>query len=302
METAWYSQIPTIHYQSHSHRMKSNTPQSMQLIVILFVALGLIGLALSGYLTPVSRIILDPIVSAQTWLAKRYQAIQSLITQPEDINSLRQKNMELEAENSQLQVQIVELQQQVAEAQLLSTLVDYERRHVENQYIAAAVIARDISPFMHYVIIDRGSDDGLRKGMPVITQQGLVGNIAAVTSGAARVQLINDPGSSINVVLQQSGVEGVVNGQITGEIELNMVSKNATIQPGELVVTSGLGGKYPANIVIGQVVTIRSEAYSLFQSASLQPAVDFSQLEIVLIITNFQPENITPLVPESSTP
>jgi rod shape-determining protein MreC len=282
--------------------MKSNTPQSMQLIVILFVALGLIGLALSGYLTPVSRIILDPIVSAQTWLAKRYQAIQSLITQPEDINSLRQKNMELEAANSQLQVQIVELQQQVAEAQLLSTLVDYERRHVENQYIAAAVIARDISPFMHYVIIDRGSDDGLRKGMPVITQQGLVGNIAAVTSGAARVQLINDPGSSINVVLQQSGVEGVVNGQITGEIELNMVSKNATIQPGELVVTSGLGGKYPANIVIGQVVTIRSEAYSLFQSASLQPAVDFSQLEIVLIITNFQPENITPLVPESSTP
>jgi len=87
---------------------------------------------------------------------------------------------------------VIALQQQVTEAQLLSTLVDYERRHVENQYIAASVIARDISPFMHYVIIDRGSDDGLRKGMPVITQQGLVGSIAAVTAGAARVQLIND--------------------------------------------------------------------------------------------------------------
>jgi rod shape-determining protein MreC len=282
--------------------MKSNTPQSIQLIVILFVVFGLIGLALSGYLTPVSRIILDPIVSAQTWLAKRYQAIQSLITQPEDINTIRQRNLELEAENSRLQVQIIELQQQVAEAELLSTLVDYERRHVENQYIAASVIARDVSPFMHYVIIDRGSDDGLRKGMPVITQQGLVGNIAAVTSGAARVQLINDPSSSINVILQQSGVEGVVNGQITGEIELNMIAKNETIQPGDLVMTSGLGGKYPANIVVGQVVTIRSEAYSLFQSASVQPAVDFSQLEIVLIITNFQPENISPLVPAPSTP
>lgn len=274
----------------------------MQLIIILLIALGLIGLALSGYLTPVSRMVVNPIVSAQAWLAKRYQAIQSLITQPEDINTLRQNNMQLEAENSRLQVQIVELQQQVAEAQLLSTLVDYERRHVENEYIAAAVIARDISPFMHYVIIDRGSDDGLRNGMPVITQQGLVGNIAAVTSGAARVQLINDPGSSINVILQQSGVEGVVNGQITGEIELDMISKNATIQPGELVLTSGLGGKYPANLVIGQVVTIRSEAYSLFQSASVQPAVDFSQLEIVLIIMNFQPEDITPLIPVPSNP
>lgn len=282
--------------------MKSNSPQSLQLIVILFLSIGLVGLALSGYLSPVSRILVNPIISAQTWLAKRYQAVQSLITQPEDITTLRQRNSQLEAENSKLQVQIVELQQQVTEAELLSTLVDYERRNVENQYIAAAVIARDISPFMHYIIIDRGSDDGLRKGMPVITQQGLVGSVAAVTAGAARVQLINDLGSSINAILQQSGVDGVVNGKITGEIELDMVSKNATIQPGELVLTSGLGGKFPANIVIGQVVTIRSEAYSLFQSASVQPAVDFSQLEIVLIIKNFQPEDIAPLIPIQNNP
>ena len=282
--------------------MKSNSPRSIQLFVFLLLALGLIGLVLGGYLTPISRILLNPIVSAQTWLAKRYQAVQSLITQPEDVTTLRQQNSALEAENSRLQVQIVELQQQVTEAQLLSTLVDYERRHVENQYIAASVIARDVSPFMHYVIIDRGSDDGLRKGMPVITQQGLVGSIAAVTAGAARVQLINDPGSSINVILQQSDVEAVLNGQITGEIELNMISQNATVQPGDLVMTSGLGGNYPANIVIGQVVTIRNEASSLFQTASVQPAVDFSQLEIVLIITNFQSIDISPLIPTPSSP
>jgi rod shape-determining protein MreC len=274
----------------------------MQFIVIFLLSLGIIGLALGGYLTPISRVVVNPIISAQTWLAKRYQAVQSLITQPEDVTNLRQKNLELEAENSRLQVQIIELQQQVSEAQLLSTLVDYERRNVENQYIAASVIARDISPFMHYVIIDRGSDDGLRKGMPVITHQGLVGSISAVTAGAARVQLINDPGSSINVILQQSGVEAVVNGQITGEIALDMISQNATVQPGDLVMTSGLGGNYPANIVIGQVVTVRSEAYALFQSASIQPAVDFSQVDIVLIITNFQAENISPLIPEAETP
>ncbi len=282
--------------------MKSNTPRSWQLIIILLVALGLVGLALGGYLTPISRTVVNPIISAQTWLAKRYQAIQSLITQPEDIATLRQKNIQLEAENSSLQRQIIELQQQVTEAQLLSILVDYERSHVENEYIAASVIARDISPFMHYVIINRGSDDGLRKGMPVITQQGLVGRIAAVTAGAARVQLINDPGSSINVFLQQSEAEGVINGQITGEIELDMVSQSATIQPGELVLTSGLGGNYPANIVVGQVTTVRSEDFALFQSASVQPAVDFSQLEIVLIITNFQPVDISPLVPSPSSP
>ncbi len=274
----------------------------MPLFVFLLIAVGIVGLALGGYLTPVSRIVMRPIVSAQAWLAKRYLAVQSLITQPEDVTTLQQRNAMLEAENSQLQVQIVELQQQVAEAQLLSTLVDYERKHVENQYIAASVIARDISPFMHYVIIDRGSDDGLRKGMPVITQQGLVGRIAAVTAAAARVQLINDPGSNINVVLQQTGVNAVLSGRITGEILLDQISQNAAVQPGDLVMTSGLGGNYPADIVIGQVVTVRKEASSLFQTASVQPAVDYSQIGIVLVITNFQPIDISPLIPSSSTP
>jgi rod shape-determining protein MreC len=129
-----------------------------------------------------------------------------------------------------------------------------------------------------------------------------VGSIAAVTAGAARVQLINDPGSSINVLLQQSGEEAVLNGQLTGEIELDMISQNATVQPGDLVMTSGLGGNYPANIVVGQVLTVRNEPSSLFQTASVQPAVDFSQLDIVLIITNFQPVDISPLVPSSGTP
>ncbi len=282
--------------------MKTNSPRTMQLFIFILLALGVIGLALGGYLTPLSRLVLNPFVSAQTWLAKRYQAIQSLITQPEDVTTLRQKNTELEAENSRLQVQIVELQQQVTEAQLLATLVDYERSHVENQYTAASVIARDVSPFMHYVIINRGSDDGLRKGMPVVTQQGLVGSIAAVTAGAARIQLINDPGSSINVVLQQSGEEAVLNGQLTGELTLDMIRQSANVQPGELVMTSGLGGNYPANIVIGQVLTVKNEASALFQTASIQPAVDFSQLQIVLIITNFQPVDISPLIPSSSNP
>ena len=189
----------------------------MQLVVFVLIALGVVGLALGGYLTPLSRIAIKPVLSAQTWLAKRYHAVQSLITQPEDVTTLRQQNVELEAENSSLQVKIVELQQQVSEAELLATLVDYERHHVDSQYTAASVIARDVSPFMHYVIIDKGSDSGLHKGMPVVTQQGLVGSIAAVTANAARVQLINDPGSSINVILQQSDVEAVLSGQLTGE-------------------------------------------------------------------------------------
>ena len=282
--------------------MKVKSPRSTATIVIIILAAGLLILASSGYLTPVSRIILDPIISAQTWLSTRFRAVQNILTAPADVTSLRQRNAELEEEIARLQVELVEVQQQLTEAEVLSSLVDYARSRSENRYIAAAVIGRDPSPFLQYIIINRGSDDDLRRGMPVVTQQGLVGQVVAVTAGAARVQLITDPGSTVNVILQESETEAVLTGETTGEISLDLIPQSATLQPGDLIVTSGFGGNFPANLLVGQVSTVRSNAYDLFQSASVQPAVDFSQLEIVLVIINFQPVDISPLIPTAEAP
>jgi rod shape-determining protein MreC len=282
--------------------MKARFPKPIPAFVIVLVAFGVIALALGGYLTPLSRVILNPLISAQTWIATRFQTLQNILNAPADVSTLRQENLDLKAEISRLQVQIIEIQQELTEAQVLASLVDYARSRSENRYVAAAVIGRDPSPFLHYVIINRGSDDGFRKGMPVVTQQGLVGQISAVTAGAARVQLINDPGSTVNVFLQQSETEAVLVGNISGEINLELIPQAAKIQTGDIIVTSGYGGNYPPNLLVGQVSTVRSNAYDLFQSASVQPAVDFSQLEIVLVITNFQPIDITPLMPNPSTP
>ncbi len=282
--------------------MKAKSTKKVPVLVLILIGGGLIALALGGYLTPLSRFMLNPIISAQTWISIRFQALQSFINSPDDVTSLRQDNAALEAEIARLQVQIIEIQQELTEAQVLASLVDYARSRSENRYVAAAVIGRDPSPFLHYVIINRGSDDGLRKGMPVVTQQGLVGQISAVTAGAARVLLINDPGSTVNILLQQSDTEAVLVGNISGEVNLELIPQAATVQAGDIIVTSGYGGDYPANILIGQVSTVRSNAYDLFQSASVQPAVDFSQLEIVLIIINFQPIDIAPLMPTTGIP
>lgn len=282
--------------------MKNNSPGLLKISIIGLTAVGLIALALGGYLTSVSRVVLNPFIEVQTWIATRYQAIQSYILEPADVATLRTRNAELEAEIARLQVEIIELQQQVSETQVLSTLVDYARSRPENKYIAAAVIGRDPSPFFHYIIINRGSDDGLRSGMPVVTQQGLVGQIDAVTAGAARVQLINDPASTINVILQQTSTDAVLVGSITGELLVQMIPQDITVQAGELVVTSGLGGNYPPNLVIGQVSTVRRQDYDLFQNASVQSAVNFSKIEIVLVIVNFLPVDIAPLIPTVVAP
>ncbi|MEJ2599599.1 MAG: rod shape-determining protein MreC [Anaerolineales bacterium] len=203
---------------------------------------------------------------------------------------------------AQLESEIIDLKQQISETRILSALVDFARVHPDNQYQAASVIGRDPSPFLQYVIINRGSDDGLRRGMPVVTQQGLVGRVAAVTANAARVQLITDSGATINVRLEPSRAQAVLSGQVTGDVSLDMIPQAATVQVGDLVLTSGLGGDYPADILIGQVTSIRRRDYDIFQTASVQPVVDFSQLEIVLVITNFRPVDISPLEPTPTGP
>jgi rod shape-determining protein MreC len=279
-----------------------NLPRSFQTVALAILVIGILLLALGGYLTPISRIAFSPFISAQTWLASRYLAIRDFMTAPRDVARLSQLNDQLEAEVARLQSQIIELQQENAELEVLSALLDFARTHAENEYITAAVIGRDISPFLHYIIINRGSDDGLRRGMPVVSSQGLVGRIAAVTADGARVQLITDPGTAINVRIQPSGAEGSLAGSITGDITVENIPQDAAIQTGDLVLTSGLGGNFPPDMLIGQVSGVRQRPVELFQTATIEPVVDFSQLEIVLVIVNFRPVNIGPLIPTTEAP
>jgi rod shape-determining protein MreC len=282
--------------------MRSTSSRSVQTAVLALLVIGLIVLALGGYLAPLTRLALSPFISAQTWLSTRFQTLQNYINSPQDTARLRQRNVDLEAEVSRLQSEIIDLKQQLAETRVLSALVDFARVRPENRYVAAAVIGRDPNPFVKYVIINRGSDDSLRRGMPVVTQQGLVGRVAAVTAGAARVQLITDPASAVNVRLEPSRAQATLQGSVTSEISLDMIPLSASIQNGDLVLTSGLGGNYPADILIGQVTSVRRRETDLFQSAAVQPVVDFNNLEIVLIITNFRPVDIAPLIPTPGAP
>lgn len=278
--------------------MKFSRASSWRTIILALLAVGLVALALGGYLAPAIRVVVTPLVGVQTWLTERYTALVDFVTAPRDVAELTRRNAELEAEVARLSAQVIELQQQNQQIDVLSALVEFARDRPAYDYVAADVIGRDPSPFLQYVIINRGSDDGLRRGMPVVTAQGLVGRIAAVTAGAARVQLITDASSVVNTSLQSSEAAAVLLGSLTGELTLTNIPQDVGVEPGELLLTSGLGGNFPPNILIGQVTGVRSRSFELFQTASVQPVVDFARLEIVLIIRNFRPVDITPLIPE----
>jgi rod shape-determining protein MreC len=276
--------------------MKSSFPRSLQTFVIVLVVVGLVTLALGGYFSPVTNWFSRITVDAQTWISGRYMAAVDFLTEPRNMASLLQSNTELEAEVARLQTQVINLQQQVTETNILSALVDFARANPEYSYKAASVIGRDPSPFLRYVIINIGSNEGILPGMPVVTDKGLVGRVDAVIAEGARVQLVTDAASAVDVRLQASNTEAMLEGSVTGELSLNMISQDAVIQPGDVVLTSGLGGTYPPNLLVGQVVSIRKLQSELFQQAAIQPNVDFTQLQFVLVITNFNPVNITPLI------
>ncbi len=277
--------------------MNSSPYRTLQTVTLTIAVLGILLLALGGYLNPLLRVTLEPLIVSQTWLSSRYGALRDVLAAPQDMALLRMRNQELEAEVARLQTQVIDLQQQLEQTRILTALLDFARTSPENRYVAASVIGRDPSPFLHYVLINRGSDHGLRRGMPVVTSQGLVGRVAAVTPGAARVQLITDPSSVVNVRLEPSTADAVLNGSMTGDLTLDQIPQDLEIRPGDLVLTSGLGGNYPANVLIGQVTGVRSRATDLFQRASVQPAVDFNELEVVLVISTFRAVDTGPLIP-----
>jgi rod shape-determining protein MreC len=278
--------------------MKSISPRVITIIIVSLIIIGVMVLALAGYLNSIVGAATQPFIAIQKWVSTRVIAFSDFLTMPRDVTNLRQQNTELQSQVSQLESQVIELKQQLSQAEVLYALLDFARARPENQYIASTIIGRDPSPFLHYIIIDHGSDDGLRHGMPVVTNQGLVGTIDAVTAKAARVLMINDPGAVVNIYLQSTQVQAQLSGSLTSEISLDMVPQDVEIPSGELILTSGLGGDYPQDIIVGQITSVRKRENDLFQTAIVSPAVDFSKLSAVLVIINFTPVDITPLLPQ----
>jgi rod shape-determining protein MreC len=99
--------------------------------------------------------------------------------------------------------------------------------------------------------------------------------------------------------LQNADTDAILVGSVTGDLSLDMISQDVTVEPGDVILTSGLGGGFPPDLIVGQILNVRKRDFELFQQATIQPAVDFARLEIVLVITNFRPVDIEPLVPVS---
>jgi rod shape-determining protein MreC len=272
-------------------RLSSKTLLASGLILL---SAALFVLNLGGYLGSAREVVVRPLAGAQQWVSQRFFAAREFLTAPREASALLARIDELEAQNAALADQIIGLQEQAAESEILRALLNFARTSPESRYLAVSVIGLDPSPFVRSISIGAGSDRGLAYGMPVVSETGLVGRIIEVNASSARVQLITDPQSAVNVRLQDSRAEGLVVAQPNSELQVDLISHEAQVSPGELVLTSGLGGVFPPDLPVGHIVSVRTRDFELFQQAVLEPVVDFANLEVVLIITNFQPVDQVP--------
>jgi cell shape-determining protein MreC len=158
------------------------------------------------------------------------------------------------------------------------------RERYEIPMLPAELVGVDASPWFRSVLVDRGRDRGVRSGMPVISEQGLVGLVTATSIRSAKAMLVLDRQAAIDGVIQRSRARGIVRGEGSDELAFEFVARGNDVQVDDQVITSGLGGVYPKGLLIGSVLSISDPGPGLVQTATIRPAVDFGRLEQVFVM------------------
>ncbi len=270
-----------------------DAPRRIRWGVIAF----LIGLAIllsildsTGNLEGVLAFARNPLIAVLDWTTARTDSLVDALSGPGDLQEARAEIDRLQARVDTLERENEELREVQGEAQILMDLFNRARQTPDLERITAAVIGQDTNPAIRSIIIDKGQADGVTVGMPVEAARGLVGRVFRTAANSSQVVLITDSASAIPSRLGTSRASGILRGGgLGGSMVIDWLDLKYQLEVGEVVSTSGLGGDFPQNIVIGRVTELDRREAELFQRAIVQPAVDFESLEIVFVITNFQP-------------
>ncbi|HVE43640.1 MAG TPA: rod shape-determining protein MreC [Gammaproteobacteria bacterium] len=199
-------------------------------------------------------------------------------------DKLVSENLQLKANELLLQSQLQRLLAIESENNYLKSLLQ-SSHHVKEKMKIAEVLSVRFEPYMHRVVLNKGSQDGVYLGQPVLDANGIMGQVVQVGPITSEVLLINDPQSGISVQNTRTGVRAVVVGDsYSSNLRLMFVSKTTEIKQGDFFITSGLGGHYPEGYPVGKVVSVSQDPASQFAEVILQPSAHLESTRQVLLI------------------
>ncbi len=262
-------------------------------VVIGLVALNIILLTITGKQTQapagLGRAVLILVSPFQGHLTAFVQSVKDVWNQYFFLVSTAQENQRLKRELGQHLQQLNHCTETQLANERLRHLLGFQEE-VSRPMIPAQVVGRDPSPWSKTVIVDKGSQDGVRQGAPVVIPEGIVGLVVEASGRYAKVLLLIDPNSAIDALVQRTRARGIVKGGGAGYCVFDYVLRKHEINVGDTVVSSGLDGVFPKGLRVGRVSEIVRLNAGIFQKVSVTPYVNFEVLEEVFIIFDLDSE------------
>lgn len=268
------------------HKNKKTGTIGIIITIILLTTLVIItniDTSRFSYIEGIANKLVMPIQNGLTYLKNKIEGKSTFF---EDINNLKNENEELKKQNEKLNKLSSELEIIKAENKTLREYANLSDKYTEYTTLPAYIIDRDISNLSSTMIINVGTNEGVQRNMPVVSAEGVVGYVISATEKTAKVQPIIDPSSSISAVMGISRDNIIVKGELgeASKLKATYISSDADLILEDDVETSGLGGIYPKGLKIGKLKEIIEAPNITERYAIIEPAVDFSKLETVLVI------------------
>jgi len=265
------------------------------LIGIGLLILLLAGLGAAGLVSPLEEATSAVFGPVQRGLRQAAEPVANLVRNVDDFDRVDDANRALRNRVEQLETEIARLQEDQIALRNRDALLQLQGRQPTETFITADLITRDLTGLRQIIGINKGANDGVEEGMPVLAPGGsLVGVIMVARPNSAFVRLITDPDSTVRAFHQRSRSEGVVRGDSLGNLSVDFIPQTIDVQPGHTFVTSGFGGLLPQGIPVGRVASAEGSAQEVFKRIRLRPIAPLDQLESVLVQVTFRPQPIQP--------
>ena len=255
------------------------------IVLILLIFLSNVEVNKLSYLESAASSIVNPIQRIFIDLRNKLQGNSAYFS---NMETIMQENEELKKKNSELETKLRELEMIKAENTTLQEYMNLTEKYASYQTIPAYVINKDVSNFSSTLVLNVGTKDGIKENMTVIADKGLVGHVISVSESTCKVQVIIDSASTVisSITTTQESIicKGTLDNSQKQVLRATYIPTGAELIQGDSVYTSGVGGIYPKGIIIGTIKEIVTTSNITDRYAIVEPAVDFSKVDTVLII------------------